>query len=132
MPRVSIIKAHYVGLCIVQILGIYAALTTRDMSEAEKFYSVVFGRGPDDRPMEGLIQWRNVAGANIQVFEDRKSAGFGRCTIVVPKMSHARQALSAAGISIKDERQGDFGRIAQLEDPDGNLITLAEPPSATT
>lgn len=114
----------------MQIQGIYAALTARDMTKAEQFYTTLFGRGPDDRPMDGLIQWRNVAGANVQIFRDETSAGHGRCTIVVPRMSEAKKALAGAGISVRDERQGDFGRIAQLDDPDGNLITLAEPPSA--
>ncbi|RVD65097.1 VOC family protein, partial [Mesorhizobium sp. M7A.F.Ca.ET.027.03.2.1] len=27
------------------------------------------------------------------------------------------------------EMEGDYGKIAQLADPDGNRITLAEPPS---
>lgn len=114
----------------MRIQCLYAALTARDMARAEQFYTKIFGRGPDDRPMDGLIQWRNVAGANVQIFRDEKSAGHGRCTIVVPRMSEARQALSAAGIVIRDEERGDFGKIAQLDDPDGNLITLAEPPSA--
>ena len=113
----------------MQIQGIYAALTTKDMAGAEQFYTTLFGRGPDDRPMDSLIQWRNVAGANVQIFKDEQSAGFGRCTIVVPNMADARETLAGAGISIGDEVKGDFGKIAQLNDPDGNLITLAEPPS---
>lgn len=71
----------------MRIQGIYAAFTTRDMTKAERFYTTLFGRGPDDKPMDGLIQWRNVAGANIQIFRDERSAGHGRCTIVVPRMS---------------------------------------------
>ena len=51
----------------MQIQGIYAALSTTDMQAAEHFYSLLFDREPDDRPMQGLIQWRNVAGANIQI-----------------------------------------------------------------
>ncbi|MGX5841694.1 VOC family protein [Mesorhizobium sp. ArgA1] len=113
----------------MHIQGVYAALTTKDMKRAEQFYSILFGREPDDRPMDNLIQWRDVAGANIQLFRDETSAGHGRCTIVVPQMSVARQELALAGLSIRDEKAGEFGRIAQLNDPDGNLITLAEPPS---
>lgn len=112
----------------MQIQGIYAALSTTDMQAAEHFYSLLFDREPDDRPMQGLIQWRNVAGANIQIFENRNGAGAGRLTIVVPKMESARHALSEIGVSLSGEKQGDFGKIAQISDPDGNLITLAEPP----
>jgi predicted enzyme related to lactoylglutathione lyase len=111
------------------IQGIYAALATASMESAEKFYAQLFGRGPDDRPIDGLIQWRNVAGANIQIFRDKEHAGSGRLTIVVPKMDTARRSLEEVGVKLTGETQGDYGRIAQFADPDGNRITLAEPPS---
>lgn len=110
------------------IQGIYLALVVNDMDAAERFYSTLFGRGPDDRPMDGLIQWRDVEGANIQIFRDVTNAGHSRCTIVVPRMDEARRFLEDAGLSLDDEKQGTFGKIAQLRDPAGNLITLAEPP----
>jgi predicted enzyme related to lactoylglutathione lyase len=115
----------------MQIQGIYAALATNDIKAAEDFYTKLFDRGPDDRPMDGLIQWRNVAGANIQIFSEPENAGFGRCTIVVPDMDEAREFLARVGAPFTGEKQGDFGKIAQTRDPDGNRITLAEPPSKT-
>ena len=113
----------------MEIQGIYAALATASMENAEKFYAQLFGRGPDDRPMDGLIQWRDVAGANIQIFREKENAGSGRLTIVVPKMDEARRSLEELGVKLTSESQGDYGRIAQFADPDGNRITLAEPPS---
>ncbi|UCI22758.1 VOC family protein (plasmid) [Mesorhizobium sp. B2-1-8] len=113
----------------MEIQGIYAALATASIASAEKFYTQLFGREPDDRPMNGLIQWRGVAGANIQIFQDEENAGSGRLTVVVPEMSKARMALEQIGVTLEDELQGDYGRIAQIVDPDGNRITLAEPPS---
>lgn len=113
----------------MQIQGVYAAPATTDIKKAEEFYSYLFGREADDSPMARLIQWRDVAGANIQVFEDRDTAGSGRLTIVVPDMADARNALKKIGVALLGESQGDYGRIAQISDPDGNRITLAEPPS---
>jgi predicted enzyme related to lactoylglutathione lyase len=113
----------------MQIHGIYAALAAASLDRAERFYTQLFDREPDDRPMDGLIQWRNVAGANIQIFHDPKNAGSGRLTIVVPKMDEARRALEEIGVMLTDELEGNYGRIAQITDPDGNRITLAEPPS---
>lgn len=78
--------------------------------------------------MDGLIQWRNVEGAHVQVFLDAAHAGHSRCTIVVPAMDEARQFLRGAGLTLTGETEGTFGRIGQLRDPAGNLITLAEPP----
>ena len=112
----------------MRIQGVYAAIATTDIAAAEAFYTKLFDRGPDDRPMDNLIQWRNVADANIQIFENPKNAGFSMCTIVVPDMGAARASLEAIGLSIHGEQEGDFGKIARLSDPDGNQITLAEPP----
>ncbi|KAA1176743.1 VOC family protein [Rhizobium tropici] len=113
----------------MRIQGIYAALATASMDRAQAFYTQLFDRGPDDRPMDGLIQWRNVAGANIQIFHDKENAGFGRLTIVVPKMDEARRSLEDFGVKLTGESESDYGRIAHFADPDGNRITLAEPPS---
>lgn len=113
----------------MEIQGIYAALATADMERAEAFYTHLFGRAPDDRPMDSLIQWRDVAGANIQIFGDAANAGSGRLTIVVPRMEQARMSLEEIGASPTGEAEGDYGKIAEIADPDGNRITLAEPPS---
>ncbi|MDP9810179.1 hypothetical protein J2W42_003040 [Rhizobium tibeticum] len=96
------------------------------------FYTLLSRREPDDRTMDGLIQWRNIAGANIQIFHNKETAGSGGLTIVVPKMDRARRSLEEMGVDLTDESQGDYdyGRIAQIADPDGNRITLAEPPFA--
>lgn len=112
----------------MDIQGIYAAIATNDMPASERFYTQLFGRSPDDRPMESLIQWRGVAGANVQIFLNEQNAGSSMCTIVVPKMDDARKSLSAAGIEIEGETSGDFGKIGHITDPAGNRITLAEPP----
>lgn len=74
----------------MRIHGLYAALTTMDMDRVEQFYTILFDHAPDDSPMDGLIQWRESAGANVQIFRDEGSAGHGRCTIVVPQMAEAR------------------------------------------
>lgn len=113
----------------MQIQGIYAALATKDMAKAEEFYTMLFGRAPDDRPMAKLIQWRDIAGANIQIFDDEKNAGAGRLTIVVPEMERTRAYLARYGVAITHESQEDYGRVGQIADPDGNRITLAEPPT---
>jgi predicted enzyme related to lactoylglutathione lyase len=112
----------------MEIQGIYVALATAEMTASERFYTMLFERGPDDRPIAGLIQWRDVAGANVQIFLNKANAGSSMCTIVVPDMDQARASLKSADVALGDERSGEFGRIAHISDPDGNQITLAEPP----
>jgi hypothetical protein len=36
--------------------------------------------------MASLILWRDVSGANIQIFDDKENAGSRRLTVVVPGM----------------------------------------------
>jgi predicted enzyme related to lactoylglutathione lyase len=49
-------------------------------------------------------------------------------TIVTPTMAKIRKTLGAGGLQLESDFQGDFGIIAQINDPDGNRLTLAEPP----
>lgn len=43
---------------------IYTFLLTADLGAAEAWYTKLFGRGPDNRPMSTLVQWElfNQAG----------------------------------------------------------------------
>ncbi len=112
----------------MEIQGLYGVVATGDMKAAEAFYTGLIGRGPDDRPMDSLIQWRDLAGAGIQVVDDAAKAGSSLLTIVVPNMAEARAATTSHGLELGEDVTGDFGVIAQISDPDGNLVTLAEPP----
>lgn len=112
----------------MEIQGLYGVVATVEMKTAEAFYSGLIGRGPDDRPMDNLIQWRNLAGAGIQIVNDPAKAGSSLLTIVVPNMTEARKATKSHGLTLGEDIKGDFGVIAQIKDPDGNLVTLAEPP----
>jgi hypothetical protein len=49
-------------------------------------------------------------------------------TVVFTDIDGERQRLAAAGITLGDITRGDFGGITRLTDPDGNEVTLAEPP----
>ena len=40
-----------------------------------------------------------------------------------------RRRLQSLGIRLGDDIKGDYSTLAQLRDPDGNLLTLATPPS---
>lgn len=111
----------------MNVQGLFAVATVADMGRGEDFYTRLLGRGPDDRPMKGLIQWRqNYFG--IQLFEDAARAGRSRMTIVTPDIAETRAQLAGRGLTLEPEISGDFGKIAQIYDPDGNQVTLAEPP----
>lgn len=112
----------------MQIDYVFAAVSSRDLAIAEAFYTTVLGREPDDRPMPTLIQWRGVANAGIQVFLDTDKPGGGSMTLVVANVETVAHHLTDAGYAAGDIRQGDFGRILRVRDPDGNALFFAEPP----
>ena len=114
----------------MEIQGLFAAFCVGDMDKAEDWYTKLLGRVPDDRPMDGLIQWRGIGSAGIQIVRDEKKAGGSIATIVTPDMDKTRADLKARGLKLEPDVQGDFGIIAQISDPFGNRITLAEPPSS--
>lgn len=112
----------------ITVQGIYACFCVADFDAGVAYYTKLMGREPDDRPMPGMVQWRNMDRAGLQVWEDAAHAGHGRATIVVPVMAIERARLEAAGVTPGPDITGDFGVIVQLADPEGNQITLAEPP----
>jgi hypothetical protein len=59
---------------------------------------------------------------------DAEKAGASLMTIVTPSMARAREELASANLELEPDMRGDFGIVAQISDPDGNRITLAEPP----
>lgn len=109
---------------------LFAAMMVKDLKKAEAFYTKVLGREPDDRPMATLVQWRGFSKAGVQLFQDAKNSGGGRMTVVVRDVEKVRATFDQRGIALGKTIPGDFGKIAQLSDPDGNLITFAEPPQS--
>jgi predicted enzyme related to lactoylglutathione lyase len=113
----------------MNIQGLYAAVFVKDIASSSAFYSRLLGRQPDDKPMDTLVQWRGFGNAGIQLFRDPSKAGRGVMTLVVPDLEATKSLLDAQDIDLGQVQQGDFGKIAHLADPDGNVVTLAEPPS---
>lgn len=112
----------------MKIAEIFAVACVTDMERSVDWYTRLIGRAPDDRPMEGLVQWRVGNGAGLQLVLDGKRSGSSLITIVTPEMDLARKRLAAASLELEPDIQGDFGVLAQISDPDGNRLTLAEPP----
>jgi hypothetical protein len=112
----------------VEILQIFAVACVTDLEQSVEWYTRLMGRAPDDRPMEGLVQWRSRSGAGLQLVLDVEKSGSSLITIVTPEMDRARTRLAAASLQLEPDIRGDFGIIAQISDPDGNRLTLAEPP----
>lgn len=112
----------------ITVQGVYACACVTDFDEALVWYTKFMGRAPDDRPFAGMAQWRNMGGAGLQLWQDDERAGKSIMTVVVPVMAEERQRLTKAGLTLAPDNVGDWGVVAQILDPEGNRITLAEPP----
>jgi catechol 2,3-dioxygenase-like lactoylglutathione lyase family enzyme len=107
----------------------YTALLASDLAAAEGWYTKLLGRGPDYRPMDTLVQWELFDRGGVAVSTSDEIAGKGVMFLVVEDVAAERRRLQGLGIVLGDDIEGDYSTLAQVRDPDGNLITLATPPS---
>jgi catechol 2,3-dioxygenase-like lactoylglutathione lyase family enzyme len=108
---------------------VYTVLLTADLAAAEGWYTKLLGRGPDYRPMDTLVQWELFDRGGVAVSTDDDIAGRGVIFIIVDDLAAERRRLQGLGIVLGDDMEGDYSTLAQVRDPDGNLLTLATPPS---
>lgn len=108
---------------------IYTALLTRDLAAAEDWWAKLLGRGPDNRPMDSLVQWELFDRAGLALSTDDEIAGTGVIFLYVDDVAAERRRLQGVGIALGDDIRGDYSTLAKVRDPDGNLITLATPPA---
>lgn len=108
---------------------IYTALLTADLAVAEGWYTKLLGRGPDHRPMDTLVQWELFDQSGLMLACSNEIAGKGVMFLYVDDLAAERSRLQSLGIVLGDDIPGDYSTLAQLRDPDGNLITLATPPA---
>jgi predicted enzyme related to lactoylglutathione lyase len=106
------------------ITYVLAQCTVNDPVSAERWYTTLFGRGPDARPMDGLIEWHPVDGNGLQVYCEPERSG--RSTVVFGEsdLDEAADRLAAGGLTRDRPQPGGPGRTLILADPDGNRVVL--------
>lgn len=112
----------------MKLQKIYTALLTSDLKSAEEWYTKLLGRGPDNRPMNTLVQWELYDQIGLALSTDTEIAGTGVLFLYVDDVAAERQRLKGLGIELGENIKGDYSTLAQIRDPDGNLLTLATPP----
>jgi hypothetical protein len=78
--------------------------------------------------MDTLVQWELFHQGGLMLSSSGEIAGNGVMFLYVDDLSAERRRLQGLGIALGDDIPGDYSTLAQLRDPDGNLITLATPP----
>lgn len=109
---------------------LYPSLLAADLAAAERWYTTLFGRGPDYRPMPTLLHWELFDRGGLMLSSSDEIASCGAIFLYVADLAAERSRLEKSGIMIGSDIPGDYSTLAQVRDPDGNLITLASPPSA--
>ena len=107
----------------------YSALLTTDLDAAQGWYTKLLGRGPDHRPMKTLVQWELSDQGGLMLSTSEEIAGRGVMFLYVDDVAAERRRLQGLGIVLGRDIEGDYSTLAQVRDADGNLITLATPPS---
>lgn len=112
----------------MKLQKLYTALLVADLAAAEGWYTKLLGRKPDFRPMDTWVQWDLIDQGGLALSTDAKISGKGVMFIVVEDVADERRRLQGLGITLGDDIAGDYSTLAQVRDPDGNLLTLATPP----
>ena len=112
----------------ISIQGIFASAAVADLEAALSWFEKLMGRPADDRPIPGMAQWRKMGAGGLQLWQDEERAGKAIITIVVTDLATERARLAALGLTLGDPSTGDFGSVAQIFDPEGNRLNIAQPP----
>lgn len=115
----------------LEVSNVLAGLAVRDMTTAIDWTTRLLGRGPDARPMDGLADWHLPPSGVLQLVLDPGRAGGSVVTLHVRDIASAQAALAERGIDLPyDDTTSTKVKFGQVEDPDGNSVTLVEPLSS--
>jgi glyoxylase I family protein len=107
-----------------------AVLSVADFDTGLEWCERFFGRGPDHRPMECLAEWRLTDTGIVQLVHDPERAGRALLTLGVAELDETIARLGERGVATSEVVEGVIDRIASINDPEGNTITLAQPDEA--
>jgi hypothetical protein len=106
------------------IRRVLANCTVTNLERAEDWYTRLFGRGPDSRPMPGLIEWHLGDTFGLQVWSEPDRAGHSSVVLDETDLDGAAAHAAAVAIQHDGPQPGGGARILQLTDPDGNRVVL--------
>ncbi len=106
---------------------IVAQSTVSDLDAAERWYTVLWQRGPDERPMPGLLEWHLGPTAGLQVWDEADRAGRSTVVIGTDDMDALGSRLAADGIDHRGPEPGGGQRVLQMTDPAGNRVVITGP-----
>ena len=106
------------------ITRVLAQSTVSDLAMAEAWYTRVFGREPDVRPMPGLLEWHLGETFGVQVWSESDRAGHSSMVLDVSDVDAMSARLNEVGIANDGPQTATTSRIVALTDPDGNRLVF--------
>lgn len=111
------------------ITSVLAVVVVAEVQVALPWYERVLGKRADLTPMPSLAEWRLADGGWLQVVSDAGQPGASMLTLEVDDLDATMAELAARGVPITEmdlPDRTDSLRLAQVTDPDGNVVTFAQ------
>lgn len=103
---------------------VLAQMTVTDLDTAVSWYTQLFSRQPDARPMDGLAEWHLADTIGVQVWAEPDRAGRSSMVLDESDLDARVAQLNHAGIAHTGPQDATSSRILQLLDPDGNRVVF--------
>jgi glyoxylase I family protein len=104
---------------------VLAVAPVSDIDTASAWYESLFGRAPDNRPMNSLAEWRVTETGWLQVWQDADRAGSALVNFAVDDLERQCADLAARGLDPGPiETVNKAVQLSTIVDPDGNTITF--------
>lgn len=104
---------------------VLAVIPVADIAVSRAWYERLFGREPDNTPMEWLVEWRLTGNGWLQVTVDADRAGRGQLNLAVDDLAAHLAGIATRGVATGEIQPVDKGvEISPVTDPDGNVITF--------
>jgi predicted enzyme related to lactoylglutathione lyase len=108
-------------------VNVLPSLHVADFHAVVDWYSGLFGREPDRRPMDGDVEWQLTESGGLQVFRNPDSPARTTVILGVDDLAAELATLKGRGIAAEPfDAGGGRYRLAQLVDPAGNVIILSQ------
>lgn len=101
-----------------------AQCTVADLTRAQDWYEQLFERGPDLRPMDGLIEWHFGRISGLQVWHEPDRAGNSTVVLEIPGIGDELRRLDRLGVARDGIVHTPRFQVVTLYDPDGNRVVL--------
>lgn len=106
------------------ITRVLAQATVADLETALQWYTRLFGREPDTRPMPGLLEWQLSDTFGVQVWAEAERAGRSSMVLDESDLDAFVAHLDQVGIAHPGPQDATWSRILPLQDPDGNRVVV--------